>query len=88
LGVDWVEVVVDIVLGVVGTEEGVEESWRRLIEGDSISTAGFLFLGVTGTGELCAMTESGSGLDSGGAMMWAALDTGVLAGLGMRGGGG
>lgn len=94
----------DLELGVVGTEEGVEDEWclggsmypfritcKRLMEGDPISTTGFLFLGVIGIGELFAMTARGSGLESGGALTGealATLDTGVFVGLAMRGGGG
>lgn len=90
-------------LGVNGTEgvEGLEESCGagtysffmiciRLIEGDSISTIGFRFFGVTGIGELLAITPNGSGLESGGAsaLMMSSLELGVLVGLGMRCGGG
>lgn len=61
----------------------------RLIEGEAISTTGFRLRGVTGTGELLAMTDNGSGLESGGLLMGLAAMTflaGVLMGL-VEGGG-
>lgn len=61
----------------------------RLIEGDAISTTGFRLRGVTGTGELLAITDNGSGLELGGPLVGeaeATLVAGVLIGL-VEGGG-
>lgn len=60
----------------------------RLTEGDCISTTGFRFLGVTGTGELLAITPNGSGLESGGTSTltretMSSFELGVLIGLAM-----
>jgi hypothetical protein len=85
--------VVDLEFGVIGTVE-VEDlkgycgistysafmTCMRLIGGDSISDTGFRLRGVTGTGELLAMRDSGSGLESGGSGI-ATLVTGVFTGL-------
>lgn len=91
----------DLELGVLGTD-GIEDGERcwgctyslritciRLKEGDSISTTGFRLRGVIGIGELFAMTDNGSGLESGGALKDGAavtFATGVFTGL--AGGGG